>query len=81
MVTLSLPSLHAALWGEQLAMSLLRTVTITGVLLVSLSHSSVLVRWKVNPPNIQDAWKPIEHSVMRPFVVRWFFFHGAFRDA
>ena len=60
-VTLSSPSLHAALWSEQLAMSLLRTVTITGVLLVSLSHSSVLVRWKVNPPIIQDAWRPIEH--------------------
>ena len=70
-VTLPSPSLHAALWSEQLAMSLLRTVTITGVLLVSLSHSSVLVRWKVNPPIIQDAWRPIDHWRL---VIKWVIF-------
>ena len=42
-------------------MSQLRTVTITGALLVSLSHNSVMVQWKVDPPIIQEAWKPIEH--------------------
>lgn len=72
-VTLSSPSLHAALSSEQLAMSLLRTVTITGVLLVSLSHTSVMVRWKVNPPIIQDAWRPIEHWrwAVKQWVIFW----------